>query len=187
MEKELCPCCSGKTYQDCCGRHHQGELPETALQLMRSRYSAYVKRLESYLLSSWHPDHRPAAVAFPRDQVWLGLEVLNTRDGGADDDTGVVVRVAGRVTRVEDGIATVSLEVTCGGQKVLGMPKAQVELGAPPPPTPGPSWPTRSPSPPAGRRTGRSRSGTRTSTPPGCGRCARRSASAPAPSRTCST
>jgi acyl dehydratase len=46
-----------------------------------------------------------------------------------DDDTGVVVRVAGTVTRVEDGAATVSLEVTCGGQKVLGMPKAVVELG----------------------------------------------------------
>ena len=49
-----------------------------------------------------------------------------------DDDDGVVVRVSGTVTRVEDGVASVSLEVTCGGQKVLGMPKALVELGAPP-------------------------------------------------------
>ena len=48
-----------------------------------------------------------------------------------DDDDGVVVRVSGTVTRVEDGVASVSLEVTCGGQKVLGMPKALVELGAP--------------------------------------------------------
>ena len=45
-----------------------------------------------------------------------------------DDDAGVVVRVAGTVTRVEDGAATLALEVTCGGQKVLGMPKAVIEI-----------------------------------------------------------
>ena len=49
-----------------------------------------------------------------------------------DDDAGVVVRVAGTVTRVEDGAASLSLEVTCEGQKVLGMPKAVVDLGAEP-------------------------------------------------------
>ena len=49
-----------------------------------------------------------------------------------DDDAGVVVRIAGTVTRVEDGAAVLSLEVTCEGQKVLGMPKAVVDLGAGP-------------------------------------------------------
>ena len=46
-----------------------------------------------------------------------------------DDDTGVVVRVAGTVSRVKDGTAALALEVTCGGQKVLGMPKAVIDLG----------------------------------------------------------
>ena len=46
-----------------------------------------------------------------------------------DDDTGVTVRVAGTVKSVEDGLATVALEVTCGGEKVLGMPKAVVVVG----------------------------------------------------------
>jgi hypothetical protein len=41
-----------------------------------------------------------------------------------DDDTGVVVRVAGTVKAVEDDTVSVTLEVTCGGEKVLGMPKA---------------------------------------------------------------
>ena len=50
-----------------------------------------------------------------------------------DDDAGVVVRVAGTVARVEDGTATLTLEVTCGDQKVLGMPKAVIELGGRPP------------------------------------------------------
>ena len=48
-----------------------------------------------------------------------------------DDDTGVVVRVAGTVKSVEDGKASVALEVTCGEEKVLGMPKAVVLLEAP--------------------------------------------------------
>ncbi|WP_241153822.1 MaoC/PaaZ C-terminal domain-containing protein [Nocardioides pantholopis] len=43
-----------------------------------------------------------------------------------DDDGGVVVRVAGTVKSVEDGLVTIGLEVTCQGQKVLGMPKAVV-------------------------------------------------------------
>ena len=36
------------------------------------------------------------------------------------------VVVAGSVKTVADGLATLSLEVTCGGAKVLGMPKAVV-------------------------------------------------------------
>ena len=41
-----------------------------------------------------------------------------------DDDTGVAVQVRGRVTNTTDEGVQVSLEVTCGGEKVLGMPKA---------------------------------------------------------------
>lgn len=43
-----------------------------------------------------------------------------------DDDDGVEVVVAGTVKSVADGLATLALEVTCDGQKVLGMPKAVV-------------------------------------------------------------
>ena len=39
---------------------------------------------------------------------------------------GVTVTVGGTVKSVEDGLATLALEVTCEGQKVLGMPKAVV-------------------------------------------------------------
>ena len=43
---------------------------------MRSRYSAYVLDQIDYLLATWHPDTRPAALA-PNEpgQRWLGLEV----------------------------------------------------------------------------------------------------------------
>ena len=45
-----------------------------------------------------------------------------------DDDTGAVVEVGAVVKKVEDGLATLALEVTCGGQKVLGAPKAVVRV-----------------------------------------------------------
>lgn len=46
--------------------------------------------------------------------------VVVPADGGAD------VVVAGTVKSVADGLVTLALEVTCGGQKVLGMPRAVV-------------------------------------------------------------
>jgi acyl dehydratase len=41
-------------------------------------------------------------------------------------EDGTVVRVAGTVKDVSDGRAALALEVTCDGQKVLGLPKAVV-------------------------------------------------------------
>lgn len=45
-----------------------------------------------------------------------------------DDEEGAEVVVAGTVKAVDDGLVTLALEVTCGGQKVLGMPKAVVRV-----------------------------------------------------------
>jgi acyl dehydratase len=39
---------------------------------------------------------------------------------------GVAVEVSGTVSRVEDGLATLGIEVTCAGEKVLGAPRAVV-------------------------------------------------------------
>lgn len=52
-----CPCYSGKDYQECCQPFHQGKLPSTALELMRSRYSAYAMGLCQYLIDTTHPEH----------------------------------------------------------------------------------------------------------------------------------
>jgi len=70
-----CPCGSSD-YARCCGRFHDGVVPETAEQLMRSRYSAFVKDLRPYLLATWHPDTRPSAIEAPEPGLkWLGLTV----------------------------------------------------------------------------------------------------------------
>jgi acyl dehydratase len=41
-----------------------------------------------------------------------------------DDDEGVTVQVAGTVKDLTDDTVVVALEVTCNGEKVLGLPKA---------------------------------------------------------------
>ena len=61
---------------------------------MRSRYSAFVACNEAYLLRSWHPNTRPRKLDFEPRQRWLGLKILATRAGGADDDEGAVEFVA---------------------------------------------------------------------------------------------
>ena len=57
---------------------------------MRSRYSAYVKRLPSYLLRTWDPLTRPDTLELERSPDWTGLEVLAVVDGGPDDELGTV-------------------------------------------------------------------------------------------------
>lgn len=43
-----------------------------------------------------------------------------------DTDDGTVVEVAGTVKKVEDGLVTIAMTVTCAGEKVLGNPTAVV-------------------------------------------------------------
>ncbi|MFE7835172.1 YchJ family protein [Streptomyces sp. NPDC057474] len=98
-----CPCGLPEPYEKCCGRYllrsrtsPAGETPvgaaapPTAEALMRSRYSAFVLRDEGYLLRTWHPRTRPAAVEFDTTMRWTGLEILERRDGSAFHTTGTV-------------------------------------------------------------------------------------------------
>src|SRR3569832_3022083 len=77
MSAVSCPCGSGRSLADCCGRFHAGAPAPDAESLMRSRYSAYVLGLEDYLRATWDPATCPVALgldAVPRPQ-WLGLTV----------------------------------------------------------------------------------------------------------------
>ena len=73
---------------------------------MRSRYSAFVRWLPDYLLATWHPSTRPAALdAPPPDLRWLGLEVR--RHVATDADHALVEFVArskqgGRAERLHE-------------------------------------------------------------------------------------
>lgn len=57
---------------------------------MRSRYSAFSKKDEAYLLRTWHPRTRPARVDFAPGMRWTGLEILGTADGTAFHTSGTV-------------------------------------------------------------------------------------------------
>ncbi|MEX1115923.1 MAG: YchJ family metal-binding protein [Akkermansiaceae bacterium] len=96
----LCPCKSRETYAACCEPFHLGRArPETAEQLMRSRYSAYFFRLVDYLVVTTHPDSRApdlgSRIAESIYQVnWRFLTIVGTSKGGKADKTGKVEFVA---------------------------------------------------------------------------------------------
>ncbi len=70
-----CPC-GGKSYESCCEIVHQQRDAADAKILMRSRYSAYVLKIDDYLLATWHPRTRPAQLDLASDDSrWLGLEI----------------------------------------------------------------------------------------------------------------
>ena len=77
-----CPCGSQLDYKDCCGRFHDdGAVPPDALSLMKSRYSAFVKKRADYLLSTWHETTRPKELTLDDTIKWLGLEIVSFDDG----------------------------------------------------------------------------------------------------------
>lgn len=72
----MCPCSRVRSYADCCKPLHDDAAAPDAEALMRSRYSAYVRRDADYLRASWHASTRPDALGFDDPQpVWLGLDV----------------------------------------------------------------------------------------------------------------
>jgi SEC-C motif-containing protein len=89
-EVAACPCGSGRAYDACCGPLHAGAAAPTAEALMRSRFSAFALGLADYLLASWHPSTRPAALELDADVVWRRLQIVDTVAGGPDDADGVV-------------------------------------------------------------------------------------------------
>lgn len=87
----LCPCGSGRLYEDCCRLYHKGIFPENALLLMRSRYSAYALCLPSYIIETTHPDHsefsldfdqwKEKIILFSQNTTFERLEILDFIDG----------------------------------------------------------------------------------------------------------
>ena len=77
-------------------------------------HGMYTMALAARAVTTWFPD---------AEVVSLGCKFTNPVVVPADG--GVQLEVAGELKQpVADGLTTVALTVTCGGQKVLGMPKA---------------------------------------------------------------
>jgi len=92
---ESCLCGSEKPYSQCCFPFHsRDKYPETAEQLMRSRYVAYAKHLESYLLETWHQSNRPVSFEFDSDLTWHQLIINDCKKGRKKDQEGWVTFTA---------------------------------------------------------------------------------------------
>ena len=88
---ESCPCGSEVAYEVCCapvveGRQRAGT-PEA---LMRARYTAYVNDRISFLGDSLTEEQRSDfseadTRRWAENSEWLGLEIVRTEEGGADE------------------------------------------------------------------------------------------------------
>ena len=90
-DHENCMCLSGEPYSQCCGRFHSGRAQAaTAEQLMRSRYSAFVRLNEDYLLRTHYPSTAPASLDLDPAMEWRRLDIVATGKGGPFDTEGTV-------------------------------------------------------------------------------------------------
>jgi SEC-C motif-containing protein len=82
MSTIICACSSGKLYAECCQIYHLETVsPQTPVQLMRSRYSAYALNLVDYLWATTHPFKRhlysKADIEnWATTNHWLKLEII---------------------------------------------------------------------------------------------------------------
>jgi len=87
----LCPCGSKKKYKKCCKIFHNGTLPKTALELMKSRYSAYAVGNSKYIMNTTHVLNSEYSQDkktweeniqnFMKDSTFNSLEILEFLDG----------------------------------------------------------------------------------------------------------
>ncbi len=99
-DTNLCPCGSGKTFEECCGPYLMGDAKApTALALMRARYSAYAMCSIDYLYKSSGKKVRKEFNAdsckqWSESATWTGLDVIRTEQGEENDTTGIVEFIA---------------------------------------------------------------------------------------------
>ena len=95
-----CPCLSQKSYSNCCEPFHLGvSFASTAEELMRSRYSAFVKNKVDYVVNTHHPDTRDSVDLveiknWASNSEWKGLEILGSENGLESDEEGLVDFIA---------------------------------------------------------------------------------------------
>lgn len=90
MDKK-CICCSGQSYAECCQKFHRGAFPGNALELMRSRYSAYALNLADYIILTTDPQgknfqldrelSRKSIQHFSKHTQFKSLEIIEFIDG----------------------------------------------------------------------------------------------------------
>ena len=94
--KDICPCGSDLNYDNCCGKYIEKQfIPQTAEDLMRSRYTAYTKTNIDYIKKTMIG---PALKSFDyqkskqwaKNSLWIKLEVINHKLNKKDNNTAFV-------------------------------------------------------------------------------------------------
>jgi len=91
-----CPCGSGLSYPNCCEPIISGKKDaKTAQELMRSRYTAFTQANADYLMLTHSSKTRQTKVRKSIEQWaksvnWMGLSILQTKTGEANDEIGYV-------------------------------------------------------------------------------------------------
>lgn len=91
----ICPCCSGKSFSQCCEPIINQQSAPTALALMRSRYTAYTLHLVDYLYETTHPRTRKnysihEIEKWAKESDWKKLEIVSLEHGKINDTRGIV-------------------------------------------------------------------------------------------------
>lgn len=92
MSPHSCPCFSGLLYENCCKPFHEGKTPKTALELMRSRFSAYSLHLPAYIIATTataNPDYNQDIFSWSQNIAkfcqmtqFKNLEILRFKEEG---------------------------------------------------------------------------------------------------------
>ncbi|USD31625.1 MULTISPECIES: YchJ family protein [Vibrio] len=94
---KYCPCGNNKAYSECCEPIHLDHAKATTPeQLMRSRYSAHVKRLVDYVINTYHPtcqaSEQREGIEQSVESDWYKLEVTSCEPGSNKDEGFVSFR-----------------------------------------------------------------------------------------------
>jgi len=95
-----CPCCSGRSYEECCEPLLLGHVQAaTAEALMRSRYTAYSLAEIDYLYKTSGARVRrefdaESSRKWAQSAEWQGFEILHAEGGGPSDTEGVIEFIA---------------------------------------------------------------------------------------------
>lgn len=91
-----CPCQSGAKYSQCCEPLIKGKKQAaTAEQLMRARYTAYTQIEMDFIERTHDPKSRvdidmQGSREWAESTNWQGLEIVESKQGGPDDESGTV-------------------------------------------------------------------------------------------------
>ena len=100
MTIDLCSCDTKKPFSACCEPVLKGEkIPEYAADLMRARYTAFVRHDIDFIMNSLSPARkkdidRKGVEEWSNDTQWEGLEIVGSQKGGPTDETGQVEFIA---------------------------------------------------------------------------------------------